>query len=106
MRRVRDAVHKRLLGGGSRRQAGLPPDPHETEKDERGKVRSHKKKFSFSALLRRNISSRRNRNIMDQMMEMMVKYANHLEEIVQERTRLLNEEKMKTVDLLHRMLPK
>lgn len=43
---------------------------------------------------------------MDQMMEMMVKYANHLEEIVQERTRLLNEEKMKTVDLLHRMLPK
>ncbi|KRT81180.1 Adenylate and Guanylate cyclase, partial [Oryctes borbonicus] len=48
----------------------------------------------------------KNRNIMDQMMEMMVKYANHLEEIVQERTRLLNEEKMKTVDLLHRMLPK
>ncbi|XP_022917682.1 receptor-type guanylate cyclase Gyc76C-like [Onthophagus taurus] len=46
------------------------------------------------------------KNIMDQMMEMMVTYANHLEDLVQERTRLLNEEKMKTVDLLHRMLPK
>lgn len=48
----------------------------------------------------------KNRNIMDQMMEMMVKYADNLEEIVEERTRLLYEEKMKTEDLLHRMLPK
>jgi guanylate cyclase len=43
---------------------------------------------------------------MDQMMDMMVTYANNLEEIVLERTRLLYEEKMKTEDLLHRMLPK
>ena len=43
---------------------------------------------------------------MDQMMDMMVTYANNLEEIVTERTRLLYEEKMKTEDLLHRMLPK
>lgn len=43
---------------------------------------------------------------MDQMMDMMVTYANNLEELVNERTRLLNEEKMKTEDLLHRMLPK
>lgn len=48
----------------------------------------------------------KNRNIMDQMMEMMVKYAVNLEELVTERTRLLYEEKMKTEDLLHRMLPK
>ncbi|KAJ8964719.1 hypothetical protein NQ314_004684, partial [Rhamnusium bicolor] len=46
------------------------------------------------------------KNIMDQMMDMMVTYANNLEELVNERTRLLCEEKMKTEDLLHRMLPK
>lgn len=38
-------------------------------------------------------------------MEMMEKYANNLEDIVNERTRLLCEEKKKTEDLLHRMLP-
>lgn len=47
----------------------------------------------------------KSKNIMDQMMEMMEKYANNLEEIVEERTQLLCEEKMKTEDLLHRMLP-
>ncbi|XP_057667312.1 receptor-type guanylate cyclase Gyc76C-like isoform X1 [Diorhabda carinulata] len=48
----------------------------------------------------------KSKNIMDQMMDMMVTYANNLEELVTERTRLLYEEKLKTEDLLHRMLPK
>ncbi|XP_060527636.1 receptor-type guanylate cyclase Gyc76C-like isoform X2 [Cylas formicarius] len=48
----------------------------------------------------------KSKNIMDQMMDMMVTYANNLEDLVNERTRLLYEEKNKTEDLLHRMLPK
>ncbi|VEN37483.1 unnamed protein product [Callosobruchus maculatus] len=47
----------------------------------------------------------KNKNIMDQMMDMMVTYAHNLEDLVTERTRLLYEEKLKTEDLLNRMLP-
>lgn len=48
----------------------------------------------------------KNQNIMDQIMNMMETYANNLENLVSERTRLLIEEKQKTEELLHRMLPK
>ncbi|KAM8707767.1 hypothetical protein ACLKA7_014840 [Drosophila subpalustris] len=68
---------------------------HPDERPEFGAIRNRLKKMRGG----------KTKNIMDQMMEMMEKYANNLEDIVTERTRLLCEEKMKTEDLLHRMLP-
>ena len=44
-------------------------------------------------------------NIMDNMLSMMEKYANNLEELVEVRTAELVEEKKKTDMLLYRMLP-
>lgn len=38
-------------------------------------------------------------------MDMMEKYANNLEDLVNQRTNEVFEEKRKTEDLLHRMLP-
>lgn len=42
---------------------------------------------------------------MDNMLSIMEKYASNLEDLVQERTTQLMEEKKKTDALLHRMLP-
>ena len=44
-------------------------------------------------------------NIINNIMSMMEKYAYNLEEIVEERTQQLVEEKKKTDRLLYRMLP-
>lgn len=48
----------------------------------------------------------RKSNIFDNMMALMEKYAYNLEELVQQRTNQLSEEKKKTENLLLRMLPK
>ena len=45
-------------------------------------------------------------NIMDQMIEMLEKYSNNLEDLVYERTQQLFQEKDKVEALLNRMLPK
>ena len=45
-------------------------------------------------------------NLVEQMMHMMEKYADHLEELVEDRTKLLEAEQKKTNDLLNRMLPR
>lgn len=42
---------------------------------------------------------------MDNMLRMMEKYANNLEEVINSRTLQLTEEKKKTDLLLYRMLP-
>lgn len=47
----------------------------------------------------------RKRDIYDNMMDIMEKHVNNLEELVEKRTGLLAEEKKKTETLLHRMLP-
>ena len=43
---------------------------------------------------------------MDMVMNMMEKYGNNLEEMVEERTQQLVDEKKKTDRLLYRMLPR
>ena len=47
----------------------------------------------------------RGSNIIENMVTMMEKHANHLEQLVEERTRQLNEEKEKTEKILCRLLP-
>lgn len=48
----------------------------------------------------------RNQTMIDNMIVMLEKYANHLEDIVAERTGELDAEKKKTENLLYRMLPR
>ena len=52
------------------------------------------------------IPAARKLDIMDNMLNMMEKYANNLEEIVTQRTAELTDEKKKTDRLLYSMLPR
>lgn len=50
--------------------------------------------------------SHRETNVFEHMVVMLEKYSNHLEKVVEDRTKQLIDEKKKTDDLVHRMLPK
>ena len=60
----------------------------------------------FSNKAEKLFFSVRNVNLVDQMMSMMEKYADNLEELVEDRTQQLAEEQRKTEELLARMLPR
>ncbi|XP_077994091.1 atrial natriuretic peptide receptor 1-like [Glandiceps talaboti] len=81
------------------RFAGLMTDCWETMPHERP---------SFSHVVQRlkKINKGRQTNLIDNMISMMEKYANHLEDLVAERTNQLAEEQRKTDELLYRMLPR
>lgn len=53
-----------------------------------------------------DLSPFRNLDIVDNMLQMMEKYTDQLEDLVDERTRQLEIEKAKTEELLYKMLPK
>ena len=48
----------------------------------------------------------RNIDVMDKMVNLLEKHSKHLEELVQERTQELGDEKKKVENLLHSILPK
>ncbi|XP_006822860.1 atrial natriuretic peptide receptor 1-like, partial [Saccoglossus kowalevskii] len=63
---------------------------------------------TFSQIVQRlkKINKGKQSNLIDNMIQMMEKYANHLEDLVSERTKQLAEEQRKTDELLYRMLPR
>ena len=60
----------------------------------------------FAQIRNRLKQMRPKSNLMENLIEMLEKYSNSLEEIVLERTQQLYEEKQRVEDLLNRMLPK
>ncbi|XP_044174474.1 atrial natriuretic peptide receptor 1-like [Acropora millepora] len=66
---------------------------------------THRPTFSEVLQTIKKINGGKEINIMDNMISLMEKYTDHLEETVAERTQQLEEEKAKTDALLYRMLP-
>ncbi|XP_071941268.1 atrial natriuretic peptide receptor 1-like [Antedon mediterranea] len=62
--------------------------------------------FSYILNYLKKVSSGRSGNLIDNMVAMLEKHAVHLEELVDERTKQLADEKKKTDELLYQMLPK
>ncbi|RDD47549.1 Atrial natriuretic peptide receptor 1 [Trichoplax sp. H2] len=62
--------------------------------------------FSLIKNKLRTFADGKSMNLVDKMISMMEKYADHLEELVEERTHQLIAEKRKTDELLYRMLPR
>ena len=77
---------------------------------ERGRCRTAARavliSYSITEVSRFCCSLNRKTNIFDNIVYMMEKYADNLEELVMERTGQLIEEKKKTDALLERMLPR
>ncbi|XP_065654311.1 atrial natriuretic peptide receptor 1 isoform X3 [Hydra vulgaris] len=63
-------------------------------------------KFDEINKILRKLNGGKNINIVDNMIKMMEKYTDHLEELVADRTKQLEDEKAKTDELLYRMLPR
>eukprot|EP01137_Pigoraptor_chileana_P018789 Opistho-2@78857 len=62
--------------------------------------------FAFIAKRIRDINPDAGVNVVDAMTKMLEAYAHNLEGLVEERTKELNDEKLKTDELLYRMLPR
>ncbi|XP_066927600.1 speract receptor-like [Clytia hemisphaerica] len=62
--------------------------------------------FSETRRFMKKMSHGKETNVFEHMVVMLEKYSNHLEKVVEDRTKQLIVEKKKTDDLVHRMLPK
>lgn len=82
------------------------PEYHSLMKQCWEEVPSSRPRFDEIMKALKKLNGGKNINIVDNMIKMMEKYTDHLEEIVAERTKQLEEEKAKTDELLYRMLPR
>lgn len=82
------------------------PDYHVLMRQCWEELPSHRPRFDEVMKTLKKLNGGKNINIVDNMINMMEKYTDHLEELVADRTKQLEEEKAKTDELLYRMLPR